>query len=115
MKTSLTGAKLPVVGECVWHIFHGVVRSGTVSKVDPPGQPMGYAAIFITENGGTCCVHGANPAVTNDTDHWYWTEAEAQAVIDAHNAWVASIKAQSIRAGIYSADGPLARVWVPAS
>lgn len=114
MKTSLTGAHLPVVGDRVWHIFHGVVRSGPVSKVDPPGQPMGYAAVFITENGGTCCVHGANPSVMNDTDGWYWSEAEAQAAVDAHNAWQASIKAQSIRDGVYSADSPLARVWVTA-
>lgn len=85
----LQRATLPSVGDRIWHVFHGAVRSGLVSKVTRPVDPLkGYAAVFVTEAGGTCCVHGANPAIVADTDHWYWAEATAQAVVDAEAALV---------------------------
>lgn len=93
----MTTNKLPSIGDRVWHVFHGMVRSGLVSKVDPPGRPMAYAAVFVTENGGTCCVHGTNPAIMGDTDHWYWTEAEAQAVVDAEADRVRRIRENAKR------------------
>ena len=82
MDNRQSSTRLPAVGDLVWHVHLGKVRSGRVSKVDPPGRPMGYAAVFVTANGGTCCVHGANPSIKDDTNHWYWTEAEAQAVAE---------------------------------
>lgn len=75
-------SKLPAVGDRVWHVHLGKVRSGHVSKVCPRGHPMGYAAVFVSTNGGICCVHGRNPSIKDDADHWYWTEAEAKAVAD---------------------------------
>lgn len=74
---------LPSLGSTVWFVFHGDVYSGPVVRVEPPGKPMAYACVWVRMGKGLTCLHGANPASSGDSDHWYATAAQAQAIVDA--------------------------------
>lgn len=74
---------LPDRGDTVWFVFHGVVRSGPVVRVEVAGKPMAYPCVWVQMEKGVACLHGANPAIVGDTDHWYETEAEAQTIVNA--------------------------------
>ncbi len=74
---------LPDRGDTVWFVFHGVVHSGPVVRVEPTGKPMAYARVWVQMEKGVTSLHGANPAIGGDTDHWYKTEAQAQAIVNA--------------------------------
>lgn len=83
MTNSIPAAPLPGPGDTVWFVFHGVVHSGLVARVEPAGKPMAYACVWVQMGKGVTCLHGTNPAIDGDTDHWYLTEAQAETVVNA--------------------------------
>lgn len=89
MKNEAVTDYLPVPGEEVWYVWHGnVVRCGTVERVKKPGDPMSmsYAVVVVRDGKGATSLHGRNPGILGDTNHWYATKAEAQAVADEKEA-----------------------------